>query len=104
MNAIPLKWTAAGLMAACIATVGCYPAYPPSGGDSAYNYDSKGGEVVSPAEGYAEAPETPPQAYPRYAGVDPGLAIAGVAAAGVLGYALGNHGHYHPYYGPRYYR
>lgn len=51
--------------------------------------------------------------------VDPGLAVAGVAAAGVLGYALANDnnhhhgygyygggGYYHrPYYGPpRHYR
>jgi len=38
--------------------------------------------------------------------VDPGVAIAGVAAAGLLGYALAeNHNdHYdhHPYYGRRY--
>lgn len=44
--------------------------------------------------------------------VDPGLAVAGVAAAGLLGYAAGNnnnnHHHYHGggrYYAPpRYYR
>ncbi len=34
--------------------------------------------------------------------VDPGLAVAGVAAAGLIGYAAGNnHNHYD---GPRYYR
>jgi hypothetical protein len=49
--------------------------------------------------------------------VDPGLAVAGVAAAGLVGYAIGqnnesHHSHYHgggyygggyyrPYYGPR---
>lgn len=38
--------------------------------------------------------------------VDPGLAIAGAAAAGVLGYALAddNHHHHHGYYGAPYYR
>lgn len=45
--------------------------------------------------------------------VDPGLAVAGVAAAGLIGYAAGNnhHDHYHgggyyaaPYYGGGYYR
>ncbi len=43
--------------------------------------------------------------------VDPGLAVAGVAAAGVLGYALANNHGGHPdyyyggggYYAPRYY-
>jgi len=44
--------------------------------------------------------------------VDPGVALAGVAAAGLVGYALAeNHGdhygyphpnYYRPYYGPRY--
>lgn len=47
--------------------------------------------------------------------VDPGLAVAGVAAAGLVGYAIGQHndhhhyhgggyyggGYYRPYYGPR---
>ncbi len=38
--------------------------------------------------------------------VDPGLAVAGVAAAGLIGYAAGNnHGHDNHYYGGnRYYR
>ena len=39
--------------------------------------------------------------------VDPGLAVAGVAAAGVLGYALANSNdnHHHGHYAPRgYYR
>ena len=39
--------------------------------------------------------------------VDPGLAVAGVAAAGLIGYAAGNDNHHHDnyYYGapPRYY-
>lgn len=86
------------ILAACIGTsVGCYPAYPPPGPDTVYQPDSKGYEI----------PQDPvPQPGPRYAGVDPGLAIAGVAAAGLLGYALGNnHGyHHHSYYGPRFYR
>ena len=36
--------------------------------------------------------------------VDPGLAIAGVAAAGVIGYALADDNHHHGYYGGGYYR
>lgn len=106
--------TAVILLAACIASgVGCYPAYPPGSGYSAYNQDSKGYTVP-------QVPAPPPP--PRYVGVDPGLVVAGAAAAGLLGYAIGsNHGyhpHYYPgpgyyyrpvpyrraYYGPRYYR
>jgi hypothetical protein len=90
------KLTVATLLAACIASgVGCY--YPPPNQPAAYNQDSKGYDV-------SQEP-LPQQAAPRYAGVDPGLAIAGAAAAGVLGYAIGNnHGYnHHHYYGPRYY-
>lgn len=92
-------------------SVGCFPVYPPGNQDSAYVNDSKGYSV--PQDTY------PQQAQPvRYA-VDPGVAIAGVAAVGLLGYAIGNnhghhphyygHGYYRPYYrggyyGPRYYR
>ena len=39
-------------------------------------------------------------------GVDTGLLIAGAAAAGLLGYALGHHHNYYgpaPYWGPTYY-
>ena len=35
--------------------------------------------------------------------VDPGVAVAGVAAAGLLGYALANDNHHHGYYGRPYY-
>ncbi len=92
------RLTVATLLAACIASgVACYPAYPPSNYNSAYQQDSKGGYDVPQEPGPAPAP--------RYAGVDPGLVVAGVAAAGLLGYALGNnHGHHDHYYGPRYYR
>ena len=87
----------AALLAAGIASsVGCYyPAYPPAGYESAYNQDSKGYSV----------PQEPAQA-PRYVGVDPALAVAGAAAAGLLGYAIGsNHGYAHySYCGPVYYR
>lgn len=95
-----LRLTTTTLLAACIASgVSCYyPAYPRGDNYSAYNRDSKGYDV--PQE------PMPPQGGPHYAGVDPGLAIAGVAAAGLLGYAIGNHhgGHDHYHYGPRYYR
>ena len=85
------------LLIGCIASsVGCYPVYPPPNGYG-YNQDSKGYSV--PRE---PVPQGPPVRY----GVDPGLAIAGVAAAGLLGYAIGNnHGyHDHYYHGPAYYR
>ncbi len=39
--------------------------------------------------------------------VDPAVAVAGAAAAGLVGYAIadgGHHHHHHGYYGPRYYR
>jgi hypothetical protein len=38
--------------------------------------------------------------------VDPAVAVAGAAAAGLVGYAIadgGHHHHHHGYYGPRYY-
>lgn len=87
-------WMVASLAATCVASsVGCY-SYPPPNYSSNYQQDSKGGVVE-------QAPVAPPQ--PRYVGVDPGLVVAGVAAAGILGYAIGDH-HHHNYYGPRYYR
>lgn len=85
------------LLAATFATaVGC-TAYPPPPPQQAYT-DAKGYEVPrGPAPAYGAQPM----------GVDPGLAVAGAAAAGLLGYALGNNNHNHyyhgPYYGPRYY-
>ena len=87
----------AAMLAACITLlVSCYPAYPPppANFNSAYDEDSKGGSI----------PQQPvPQGQPpqRYV-VDPALVVAGVAAAGILGYAIGNnHGyHHHSYYGP----
>ncbi|MES2658075.1 MAG: hypothetical protein V4689_05625 [Verrucomicrobiota bacterium] len=90
------RLTAAALSAACIASsVGCYPAYPPNY-NSAYNQDSKG---------YSVPQDSAPRQPVRY-GVDPALVVAGVAAAGILGYAIGNnHGYGNRYYyGPRYYR
>lgn len=92
------QWIPATLAAACLASVvGCYPAYP------APNYAS-----YQDSKGYQVPPESAPVQQPRYV-VDPAVAIAGVAAAGLLGYAIGNHHHhdyYHGpvYYGPRYYR
>lgn len=90
-----LRLAAAGLLTACIASsVACYPVYPQRNYNSAYNQDSKGYDVQQ---------EPAPQPRPRYVGVDPGLVVAGVAAAGLVGYAIGNNHHDH-YYGPRYYR
>ncbi len=94
------RWIAATLAAACIvSSVGCYyPAGAPNYQSSNYNADSKGYDVSSePVQ-----PPQPPQQAQRY-GVDPALAVAGVAAAGVIGYALGNHSNYPRYYGPAYY-
>lgn len=97
MKAPILRLTAASLVAVCIASsVSCYPAYP-ANYNSAYNQDSKGYNVQG---------DPAPQPAPRYV-VDPAVAIAGVAAAGLLGYAIADghhHGHHHGhYYGPRYY-
>jgi hypothetical protein len=90
------RLTVTVLLAACVMSgVGCYPAYPPAGNGTAYQ-DSKG---------YSVPQEPAPPQGPRYAGVDPAVVIAGAAAAGLLGYAIGNNrGHHHHYYGPRYYR
>ena len=93
------KLVSAVLLVACgLSSVSCY--YPARGrgyDNSSYNQDSKGG--------YAAPQEPMSQPGPRYVGVDPALAVAGVAAAGLLGYAIGNnHGHHHHYYGPGYYR
>jgi len=93
------------LLAAClVSSVGCYPYtsdyYGPGAphGRVAYNQNQD-------AKGYNVAPEpAPPPQQPRYAGVDPALVVAGVAAAGLVGYAIGNHHGYHGYYGPAYYR
>lgn len=89
------KLIPACLLIACgVSSVSCYyPVYGRSYANSAYNQDSKGG--------YAEPQAPMPQPGPRYVGVDPALAVAGVAAAGLLGYAIGNH-HHHSH-GPRYY-
>ncbi len=94
MKTIFPRLAAATLAAACIvSSVGCY-AYPPAYHGAATQQDAKGAYV----------PQEPvPARQPVYVGVDPGWAIAGVAAAGILGYALGGHHGYHHYYGPGYY-
>ena len=85
----------AAIVAACVAPiVGCYPAYPPQY-TSAYGQDAKGYSV----------PYEPAPAEPARYGVDPGVVIAGAAAVGLLGYAIGSHHHHHyPYYASGYYR
>ena len=82
------------MVTACVApSVGCYPAYPPQYA-SAYGQDAKGYSVP-----YGPAPVQPQAHY----GVDPGVVVAGAAAAGLLGYAIGHHHHPYPYYyGPGY--
>ena len=77
------------LIAASIASmISCYPVYSQRYASS-YNGDAKG---------YAVEAEPAPAPQPQRYGVDPGLVVAGVAAAGLLGYAIGhNNG---CYYGP----
>jgi len=89
----------AGLAVLLALSIGCYPAYPPGSAYApAYSQDAKGYEV--PYGEPAPAPQAPPVRY----GVDPGVVIAGAAAVGLLGYAIGSH-HHHGYYapGPYYY-
>ncbi|WP_052574013.1 hypothetical protein [Haloferula sp. BvORR071] len=91
---------AAVLVALCASSIGCYSAAYPRSYQSAPAYtDAKGYQVPGPEQ--PAPPQAPPYGYGYRSGVDPGLAIAGVAAAGLLGYALG-HNH-HSYYGPGYY-
>lgn len=92
----PLSRLAAGTgVAACLAaSVGCYPAYPPGNPyASGYSQGAKGYEVP-----YGPAPA---QQQPAHYGVDPGVVIAGAAALGLIGYAIGSH-HDHDYYGGYY--
>jgi hypothetical protein len=90
---VPLQKFVAGtaLTGFLALSIGCYPAYPPDSAYApAYSQDAKGYEVP-----YGEpAPQAPPVRY----GVDPGVVIAGAAAVGLLGYAIGSH-HHHGYYG-----
>lgn len=102
------RFAVAALSGAFIATsTSCYTYYPPAGYAHTPVGDSKGGyaeeQAAPPARGYYA---------PRYV-VDPAaVAVAGIAAAGILGYAIGhNHSHGgcysggHPaYYGGGYYR
>ena len=82
-----------GLAAFLALSIGCYPAYPPGTAYApGYSHDSKGYEVP-----YGE-PAPVHQAPPAHYGVDPGVVIAGAAAVGLLGYAIGSH-HHHGYYG-----
>ena len=96
------RMIAALLTATCVSTsVGCYYAtpYPSQYQAASYNGETKDGMAYE----NTDAPPPPPTG--RYV-VDPAVAIAGVAAAGLLGYAIGNN-HNHSYYGggyyPRYY-
>lgn len=91
-----IRGVSAVLTAACAASVvGCYPAYGPASYSTGYGQDAKG---------YAVPQESYPAQQPRPAGVDPGLAIAGAAAAGLLGYAIGNNQGNRYYHGGGYYR
>lgn len=86
------------LIATCILTsVGCYYAtpYPSQYQAASYNGESKDGM------NYESTDAPPPQPAGRYV-VDPALAVAGVAAAGLIGYAIGNNHNHSNYYGPGY--
>jgi hypothetical protein len=87
-----------GLAGFIASSIGCYPAYP-SGSAYApgYSQDAKGYDVP-----YGEPAPVPQEAAPARYGVDPGVVIAGAAAVGLLGYALGSHhhGYYGGYYAP----
>lgn len=91
---------AAALVALSASSVGCYStAYPQSYQPPPAYTDAKGYQVPGPEQ---PAPAQPgPDGYGYRNGIDPGWAIAGAAAAGLLGYAIG-HNH-HSYYGPGYY-
>ena len=78
-----------------LSPVGCFPAYPPQDRGMAYGGDAKGYDVQQ---------EPAPPSGPRMVGVDPALLVAGAAAAGLIGYAIGHHHHDHYYGGPVYYR
>lgn len=95
----------AALVAAClVSSVGCYPYTSDYYGPGA-PHGAVASQQNQDAKGYSVAPEPAPPAQSRPVGVDPGLVVAGVAAAGLLGYAIGNNHGYHPgYYGPAYYR
>jgi len=87
---------AALLVTLSASSVGCYSAaYPPSYQPASSYTDAKGYEVPGPQQ-----PAPAPNGYGYRSGVDPGWAIAGAAAAGLLGYAIG---HNHHSYGPGYY-
>jgi hypothetical protein len=95
MKMVQSKLTVALLLASCISSVvSCYPSGPSY--HSAYQ-SSKGDAVPLGSD---------PQPRSRYV-VDPGLAVAGIAAAGVLGYAIGtnrSHHHHHYDHGPHHVR
>ncbi|MEK7949986.1 hypothetical protein [Luteolibacter soli] len=101
----PLRKLAAQAVLAGVTalSVGCYPAYPPG---SAYNTSASG--YAPDAKGYNvpysdSAPQQPAPPPGRY-GVDPALVVAGAAAVGLLGYAIGSHHHHDYYYAPGPYR
>lgn len=90
---------AAAAAFACAATaVSC--TYAPYQAGYANAYRMPVGDSA-PLDSYPEASIPPPA--PAYPGVDPALVIAGVAAAGLIGYAIADQGHCHappPYCGP----
>jgi hypothetical protein len=86
----------AGLCGAFVASsTSCYTYYQPPAYTQVPVGDSKG--EYTPEE---SAPPPAPGYYaPRFV-VDPGLVVAGIAAAGMLGYALGNNHSGGCHYGP----
>jgi hypothetical protein len=86
-----------GLAGFIASSIGCYPAYPTGSAYApGYSQDAKGYDVH-----YGEPAPVPQEPAPARYGVDPGVVIAGAAAVGLLGYALGSN-HHHGYYGGGY--
>jgi hypothetical protein len=92
---LPKLGARAGLALGMALSIGCYPTYPPGTAAYApgYSQGAKGYEVP-----YGEPAPVPQAPAPAHYGVDPGVVIAGAAAVGLLGYAIGSH-HHHGYYG-----
>lgn len=105
MKAMRIRLPAAGSLACAVLVASC--AYPPPYYAERYYTSSPQPPMLEPVgEGYETQPPAAPAPAPGYVGVDPGLVIAGIAAAGLIGYAIADGGRCHgpAYYGPVVYR
>lgn len=91
MKTTPIRVSAAGSLAIALLASSC--AYPPAYFAERYYTSAPEPPMVEPVGGGYETPEPAPPPAPGYAGVDPGLVIAGIAAAGLIGYAIADHSH-----------